>query len=149
MRARLGVASHPSTTSRWGNSAKCLPNGTLSELAGFSTLFLLRSDYTNWDVEIFETLCRFILLWHHIPTKSYHNKINLHNVSKVSTSQLVWFDWLIDFFIFILLSRESDGGAMRRTNPDSLRSCLCFQVFRLNFLLTSLICCLPDSTKQR
>ena len=54
-----------------------------------------------------------------------------------------------DFFIFILLSRESDGGAMRRTNPDSLRSCLCFQVFRLNFLLTSLICCLPDSTKQR
>ena len=24
---------------------------------------------------------------------------------------------------------------MRRTNPDSLRSCLCFQVFRLNFLL--------------
>ena len=22
---------------------------------------------------------------------------------------------------------------MRRTNPDSLRSCLCFQVFRLNF----------------
>ena len=35
---------------------------------------------------------------------------------------------LIDFFI---LSRES---AMRRTNPDSLRSCLCFQVFRLNYL---------------
>ena len=24
---------------------------------------------------------------------------------------------------------------MRRTNPDSLRSCLGFQVFRLNFLL--------------
>ena len=23
---------------------------------------------------------------------------------------------------------------MRRTNPDSLRSCLCFQVFRLNFV---------------
>ena len=22
---------------------------------------------------------------------------------------------------------------MRRTNPDSLRSCLCFRVFRLNF----------------
>ena len=22
---------------------------------------------------------------------------------------------------------------MRRTNPDSLRSCFCFQVFRLNF----------------
>ena len=22
---------------------------------------------------------------------------------------------------------------MHRTNPDSLRSCLCFQVFRLNF----------------
>ena len=40
---------------------------------------------------------------------------------------------LIDFFIFILLSRESDGGAMRRTNPDSLRSCLCFQVFPVEF----------------
>ena len=38
-----------------------------------------------------------------------------------------------DFFIRILLSRESDGGAMRRTNPDLLRSCLCFRVFRLNF----------------
>ena len=37
------------------------------------------------------------------------------------------------FFIFILLPRESDRGAMHRTNPDSLRSCPCFQVFRLNF----------------
>ena len=44
-----------------------------------------------------------------------------------------------NFFIFILLSRESGGGAMRRTNPDSLRSCLYFQVLRLNFLLTSTI----------
>ena len=26
---------------------------------------------------------------------------------------------------------------MLSTNPDSLRSCLCFRVFRLNFLLTS------------
>ena len=34
---------------------------------------------------------------------------------------------------FILLSRESGGGTMHRINPDSLRSCLCFQVFRLNF----------------
>ena len=34
---------------------------------------------------------------------------------------------LIDFFIFILLSRENGVGAMRRTNPDSLKSCLCFQ----------------------
>ena len=38
-----------------------------------------------------------------------------------------------DFFIFILLSRESDGGAMHKTNPDSLISCLGFPVFRLNF----------------
>ena len=37
------------------------------------------------------------------------------------------------FFIFILPLRESGGGAMRRTNPDALRSCLYFQVFRLNF----------------
>ena len=35
-----------------------------------------------------------------------------------------------NFFIFVLLSRESIGGVIR-TNPDSLRSnCLCFQVFR-------------------
>ena len=41
----------------------------------------------------------------------------------------IWFD----FFIFILLSRESNGGAVHKTNPDSLRSCLCFRVLRLNF----------------
>ena len=40
---------------------------------------------------------------------------------------------LIDFFIVILLSRESDGGAKHRTNPDTLKSCLCFRVFRLSF----------------
>ena len=28
---------------------------------------------------------------------------------------------------------------MRRTNPHSLKSCLCFQVFRLSFLLTSML----------
>ena len=38
-----------------------------------------------------------------------------------------------DFFIFILQSRESDGGAMHRTNPDSLGSCPCFPVFCLSF----------------
>ena len=36
----------------------------------------------------------------------------------------------IEFFIFILLSRERNGGAILRTNPDSLKSCLCF---RLNY----------------
>ena len=41
-------------------------------------------------------------------------------------------DWIF-FFIFILLSRESDVGAMHRTNPDSLKSCFCFRVFRLSF----------------
>ena len=51
--------------------------------------------------------------------------------------------------VFILLSQESDEGAMRRTNPDTLKSCLCFQIFHLNFLLTCLICCLPDSIKHR
>ena len=38
-----------------------------------------------------------------------------------------------DFFIFIFLSRESDGFAVHRTNPDSLRSCPCFRVFCFNF----------------
>ena len=40
---------------------------------------------------------------------------------------------VLDFFILILLSRKSDGGAMHRTNPDLLKSCPCFRVFRLNF----------------
>ena len=39
---------------------------------------------------------------------------------------------LIDFFVFILLLRESNGGAAHRTNPDSLISCLYFRVFRLS-----------------
>ena len=39
---------------------------------------------------------------------------------------------LINFSIFILLSRESDGCAMHRTNPDSFRSCICFRVFCSN-----------------
>ena len=40
---------------------------------------------------------------------------------------------LIDFFIFILLSQESGGGAMLRTNPNSPRICICFRVFQVNF----------------
>ena len=34
-----------------------------------------------------------------------------------------YFLCLIDFFIFIFLLRKRDGGAMRRTNPDLIRSC--------------------------
>ena len=41
--------------------------------------------------------------------------------------------WLIDFFIFILLSRESGGDAMRRTNPDSLKSLPLFPSFPVEF----------------
>ena len=46
---------------------------------------------------------------------------------------------------------------MRRTNPDSLRSCLCFQGSRLNFLLTliifsmvcfTIICCHSESSRM-
>ena len=43
---------------------------------------------------------------------------------------LLW----IGFFIFILLSRENDRGAIHTTNPHSLRTCLCFLVFRLSFV---------------
>ena len=32
----------------------------------------------------------------------------------------------------ILLSREGDGGAVHRTNPDWLRSCPSFRVFQLS-----------------
>ena len=34
-----------------------------------------------------------------------------------------------DFFIFILLSRESDRGAVHRTNPVSLKSCFVSEFF--------------------
>ena len=80
----------------------------------------------------------------------FFRKIKL-NLQQIKSWRYIMVDLgrLIDFFIFILLSRESGGGAIRRTNPDSLRSCLCFYVFRLNFLLTCLIYCLPDSIKQR
>ena len=36
-----------------------------------------------------------------------------------------------NFFVFILLSRESNSGAIYRTNPDLLESCLC--VFLIEF----------------
>ena len=39
---------------------------------------LIKNEMSFDLTETFETLCRFILLWHHIRTKSYHNKINLH-----------------------------------------------------------------------
>ena len=42
-------------------------------------------------------------------------------------------------FVFILLSRESEGGAVHRMNSDWLRSCPCFRVFQLSF--HSLPCC--------
>ena len=64
-----------------------------------------------------------------------HEYVSCHFTQKtdriLSRNRIIIF-WS-DFFIFILLSRESDGGAMRRTNPDSLTSCPCFRVFRLNF----------------
>ena len=40
----------------------------------------------------------------------------------------------IDFFIFILLPRETDRGAIQKTNPDSLKSCLCLRIFLLSFV---------------
>ena len=58
------------------------------------------------------------------------NRVNV-GILRTEKQGLVFHD---DHFTFILLSRESGGGAMRRMNPDSLGSCLCFQVFRLNFL---------------
>ena len=38
-----------------------------------------------------------------------------------------------NFYIFILQFRKSIGGAMRRSNPDSLKSCPCFRVSWLSF----------------
>ena len=64
---------------------------------------LLRCDHTNWDVETSETLCRFVLLWHHIRTKSYHNKINLHHVSK---SQLQWSGLYTQCILYTTLFRS-------------------------------------------
>ena len=59
----------------------------------------------------------------------YYSSLSSTYFSKSELSNLM----LIDVYIFILLSRESDGGAVHRTNPDSLRSCPCFRVFRLSF----------------
>ena len=60
-----------------------------------------------------------------------------------------WID--VDFFIFILLSRESDGGAMHRTNPLQTRLgvALVSEFSALILHLASSIRCLLDSTKQR
>jgi len=51
--------------------------------------------------------------------------------------------------IFILLSRESDGGTIFCTNPHPLRSCPfpSFTVVSLTFYY--LVCCLFEATKQR
>ena len=46
---------------------------------------------------------------------------------------VVSFNLISFLFIFIFLSRESDRGVTHRTNPDLLRSCLCFRVFQLSF----------------
>ena len=48
---------------------------------------------------------------------------------------------LIDFFIFVLLSRESDEGAKHRTNPGSRRNCPCFRIFRLHFASDKITAC--------
>ena len=42
-------------------------------------------------------------------------------------------DWWIDFFI-LASCHESDGGAIDRMYPDSLRNCFCFRVFRFIFV---------------
>ena len=41
IRARLGVASHLSTTPRWGNPLSAFPNGTTSKLAGLFSIMSL------------------------------------------------------------------------------------------------------------
>ena len=41
---------------------------------------------------------------------------------------------MIDFFVFVLLSQESDEGAVHRTNPDLLKSCLCLRILRGSFV---------------
>jgi len=60
--------------------------------------------------------------------------------------------WMLNVFvcsIFILLSRESDGGAIYWTNPHPLRSCP-FPNFPVVSLTSyHLICCLFEATKQR
>ena len=50
------------------------------------------------------------------------------------------FDWFFQFYPPATKNR----GAMRRTNPDSLRSCLCFRVFSWILLPIFLIRCLLD-----
>ena len=62
-----------------------------------------------------------------------HDKKGENNMTIDIFKSVLIASCLFDFFIFILLWRESDGGIIRRTNPDSLRRCFCFLVFRLSF----------------
>jgi len=51
--------------------------------------------------------------------------------------------------IFFLLSRESNGGAIFRTNPHPLRSCW-FSSFPVDSMIFSqLLCYVFEATKQR
>ena len=45
----------------------------------------------------------------------------------------VGFDWSLLPCFGQELRRESDGGAVHRTNPDSLKSCFCLRILRLSF----------------
>jgi len=51
--------------------------------------------------------------------------------------------------IFILLSYESDGGAIFWTNPHSLRSCPFSEFAVVSLFFYHLICCLFEATKHR
>ena len=52
---------------------------------------------------------------------------------KMATGRPTALNLAFEIYLYPLVTRKPYGGAMRRTNPDSLKSCLCFQVFRLNF----------------
>ena len=51
----------------------------------------------------------------------------------MATGRLTALNLAFEIYLYPLVTRKPHGGAMRRTNADSLRSCLCFQVFWLNF----------------
>ena len=118
----------------------------------FQPIKFLNQDVFYWMFEHFFDGCLTIIgSWLDLSGHSGKKLLNCFNIYatvRVEIIILLWWTVFVvhDFFILFLLSKESYKGAIHRTNPDLLRSCICFWVFQLSF--ASLICCLLDSIKQ-
>ena len=100
----------------------CHQNNTLNLRTGLSRIFVClqlaehspnvntRKRFKN-EMCVFDVSCALAKVWGEVRGEMWKRRGEVGG---------------IDFFIFIFLSRESGGGTMHRTIPDSLRSCLSF-----------------------